>query len=110
MSWQALISHYCCCGELNLIFDHISVPSPPNRLVETGLHNFTLKEPPFQGCGKCDVWSQFDGETQDPYAWFLPHHFGLLLLHQAYPNATFVMNILAAIPPLGPRVFCTGIR
>ena len=56
------------------------------------LQNCKSKQPPFQGCGNYDVWGQFDVETQDPYAWFLPQHFALPLLHRAYPSATFVLN------------------
>jgi hypothetical protein len=91
-------SHYCC-GEAE------DAPTSPtssstkfpckNDSPTCGdcvLQNFKSKQPPFQGCGKYDVFTQFDVETQDPYAWFLPQHFALPLLHQAYPNATFVLN------------------
>jgi len=56
------------------------------------LQNCKSKQPPFQGCGKYDICGQFDVETQDPYAWILPQHFALPLFHEAYPNATFVLN------------------
>lgn len=48
--------------------------------------------PPFERCGKDQVlvWSQFDVETPDK--WFLPQHFALGLLHEAYPNATWILN------------------
>ena len=50
------------------------------------------ERPPFQGCGTYDVWSQFDVETSQPYAWFLPQHFTLPLLHEAHPRATIILN------------------
>jgi hypothetical protein len=51
--------------------------------------NFLAKrQAPQQTCGDCVAKfqvkraafsrSQFDVETQDPYAWFLPHHFRIL--------------------------------
>jgi hypothetical protein len=47
---------------------------------------------PFESCGSDQVlvWSQFDVETSDK--WFLPQHFALGLLHDAYPNATWILN------------------
>ena len=82
--------------------------APQQTCGDCVLQNCKSKQPPFQGCSKYDVLGQFDVETQGPYAWFLPQHFALPLFHQAYPNATFVLNIRS--DPFGPRVFCTGIR
>ena len=48
--------------------------------------------PPFQHCGTYDVWAQWDVETTVPYGWFLPQHFALGFLVQAYPNATWILN------------------
>ena len=49
---------------------------------------------PFEGCHSSpmgvQVWSSFDVETQDE--WFLPQHFAIGLLHEAYPNATWILN------------------
>jgi hypothetical protein len=47
---------------------------------------------PFQGCGDFKVYSQFAVETGDPYAWFLPQHYALPLLHQAHPSSAWILN------------------
>jgi hypothetical protein len=47
---------------------------------------------PFQDCGDYQVYSQFDVETGDPFSWFLPQHFALPLLHEAYPYSTWILN------------------
>jgi len=39
-----------------------------------------------------NVFSQFDVETGDPFAWFLPQHFTLPLLHESYPKSTWILN------------------
>lgn len=31
-------------------------------------------------------------EAQEPFAWFLPQHFALPLLHDAYPDAVWILN------------------
>jgi hypothetical protein len=54
--------------------------------------NMQLHQSPFQDCGDYQVYSQFDVETGDPFAWFLPQHFGLPLLHEAYPDSTWILN------------------
>jgi len=48
--------------------------------------------PAFQGCGNYQVFSQFDVESGDPFAWFLPQHYTLPLLYEHYPNATWILN------------------
>jgi hypothetical protein len=50
------------------------------------------EQPPLQGCGNYRVWSQMDVETTEPYSWFLPQHFALSLLHDAYPRAAIILN------------------
>lgn len=61
------------------------------------LKNLKGHRPAFTECGIVSssttttmIWSQFDVETAD--AWFLPQHFALGLLHEAYPNATWILN------------------
>ena len=46
---------------------------------------------PLEGCGTFQVWSRFDIETSEPYSWFLPQHFTLPILHDAYPTSTFIL-------------------
>eukprot|EP00934_Nitzschia_sp_Nitz4_P005524 Nitzschia sp. Nitz4//scaffold701_size1989//681//1321//NITZ4_009305-RA/size1989-processed-gene-0.3-mRNA-1//-1//CDS//3329557069//5514//frame0 len=52
------------------------------------------RRPVFSSCGPSDVkiqvWSQFDLETSA--SWFLPQHFALGPLHDAYPDATWIFN------------------
>ncbi|KAG7356245.1 hypothetical protein IV203_000931 [Nitzschia inconspicua] len=50
---------------------------------------------PFAGCHiqigeKVQVWASFDVETRSE--WFLPQHFAIGVLHQAYPNATWILQ------------------
>jgi hypothetical protein len=88
-------AHYCCGEEEDASTSSLTkfpCQAPQQTCGDCVLQNSKSGQPPFQGCGKYDVWSQFDVETQDPYSWFLPQHFALPLLHQAYPNATFILN------------------
>jgi hypothetical protein len=54
--------------------------------------NMRNHQKPFQDCGDYQVYSQFDVETGDPFSWFLPQHFALPLLHEAYPDSTWILN------------------
>jgi hypothetical protein len=54
--------------------------------------NMGSNQKPFQDCGDYQVYSQFDVETGDPFSWFLPQHFALPLLHEAYPDSTWILN------------------
>jgi hypothetical protein len=54
--------------------------------------NMGRNQKPFQDCGDYQVYSQFDVETGDPFSWFLPQHFALPLLHEAYPDSTWILN------------------
>jgi hypothetical protein len=96
-------SHYCCGGgggdgttkETNQNRTHF--PCPDDKTCgDCVLTNLKAHRPAFFGCGgeaqqqQEQVWSQFDVETAD--AWFLPQHFALGLLHEAYPNATWILN------------------
>jgi hypothetical protein len=55
--------------------------------------NMGSNQKPFQDCGDYQVYSQFDVETGDPFSWFLPQHFALPLLHEAYPESTWILNL-----------------
>jgi hypothetical protein len=107
-------AHYCCGGgggggtkENN---HRTQFPCPDDKTCgDCVLTNLKAHRPAFFGCGdetqqqqqqqqqqggetqqQQQVWSQFDVETAD--AWFLPQHFALGLLHEAYPNATWILN------------------
>ena len=83
-------AHYCC-GEMDT-----EVSFPCKRRQETCgtcvLENLKQHKPAFEACTvqPMQVWSQFDVETND--AWFLPQSFSLGLLHEAYPDATWILN------------------
>jgi Sulfotransferase domain len=90
-------SHYCCDTEHSAPDGQVSRSKFPCRKdqVTCGscvLANMKNERPPFEGCGDYYVWSQFDVETTEPFAWFLPQHKALPLLTEAYPNAAFVLN------------------
>ena len=58
-----------------------------------------LKEQPaLEGCGKDtssssqQVFAGMDVETDTPFGYFLPQHFALPLLHEADPNAVWILN------------------
>lgn len=80
-------AHYCCGGKST------QFPCLDEQTCgDCVLKNLQGHRPAFDNCGEVPilVWSQFDVETAD--AWFLPQHFSLGLLHQAYPNATWILN------------------
>ena len=83
--WSSV--HYCCGGK-STSFPCLDEPTCGKCI----LKNMKNHQHPFEGCGpeKVLVWSQFDVETADK--WFLPQHFALGLLHEAYPNATWILN------------------
>ncbi|CAB9510983.1 expressed unknown protein [Seminavis robusta] len=89
-------SHYCCDTEKSLAGQPARSQFPCRKdQVTCGscvLKNMKSERPPFQGCGDYYVWSQFDVETTEPYSWFLPQHKTLPLIHEAYPNAAFILN------------------
>jgi hypothetical protein len=65
----------------------------PTTTCGTCVHrNMGRNQKPFQDCGDYQVYSQFDVETGDPFSWFLPQHFALPLLHEAYPDSTWILN------------------
>jgi hypothetical protein len=100
--WKS--AHYCCGHKTTLAttkFPCLDDAGP--TCGDCVLKNLKGHRPAFSECGKnrgdemitgmgvdVVVWSQFDVETAD--AWFLPQHFALGLLHQAYPNATWILN------------------
>jgi len=82
--------HYCCgSGDPKVQFPCQQSGATCGSCV---FHNLNASQPAFHGCGNARVFSQFDVETGDPFAWFLPQHFTLPLLHESYPKATFVLN------------------
>ncbi len=96
--WKS--AHYCCGGT--------STKFPCLKEQTCGdcvLKNLKGHRPAFVECGDGQVliWSQFDVETAD--AWFLPQHFALGLLHQAYPNATWILNTRGSAREWAESVF-----
>jgi hypothetical protein len=102
-------SHYCCSRSSEKQVSHgdsdnnndahtpISFPcnGSGNSLTTCGAcvhRNMGSNQKPFQDCGDYQVYSQFDVETGDPFSWFLPQHFTLPLLHEAYPDSTWILN------------------
>lgn len=98
---QGFLSRHYCCGRNS---SQIQFPcqsataSPPQTSTcgECVLNNMKYKRPPFDGCQSgatqthVQVWASFDIETRDQ--WFLPQYFAIGLLHQFYPNATWILN------------------
>lgn len=96
--------HYCCgVGDGEDDFENTQFPCrAPSKATATArtcgecvLNNMKERRAPFDGChpGSTDsiqVWSSFDVETQEE--WFLPQHFAIGLLQEAYPNATWILN------------------
>jgi hypothetical protein len=106
-------SHYCCSksseqqaqspGDSNNDAHDAPISFPcgvsdddndsPTTTCGTCVHrNMHSNQKPFQDCGDYQVYSQFDVETGDPFSWFLPQHFALPLLHEAYPDSTWILN------------------
>jgi hypothetical protein len=99
-------SHYCCSrssekqaspGDDNDAHAPIGFPcgGSDDSLATCGscVHrNMRSNQKPFQDCGDYQVYSQFDVETGDPFSWFLPQHFALPLLHEAYPDSKWILN------------------
>lgn len=89
-------SHYCCDADPSSEQETPRSQFPcRDDQVTCGacvLDNMKEENPPFQGCGNYNVWSQFDVETTEPYSWFLPQHFTLPLLHQSHPHAAIILN------------------
>jgi Sulfotransferase domain len=90
-------AHYCCDTDHSAPDGQISRSKFPCRKdqVTCGscvLQNMKTERPPFEGCGDYYVWSQFDVETTEPFAWFIPQNKALPLLSEAYPNAAFILN------------------
>jgi len=89
-------SHYCC-GRAGGATSFPCLDAEGPTCGDCVWENLKNHRPAFDHCGGEDgttnsvqVWSQYDVETAD--AWFLPQHFALGLLHQSYPNATWILN------------------
>lgn len=102
-------SHYCCDTQktkkkdLEERLSATKFPCPKGTVTcGSCLHaNLLLQqqEPsrrPSQGaldvCGDYQVYARIDVESADPFAYFLPQHFALPLLHEHYPDATWILN------------------
>lgn len=91
-------SHYCCdtsgstFGENKKTRTEFPCGKDQTPCGDCVLQNMQNEWPPLEGCGDYHVWSQFDVETTEPYSWFLPQHFALPLLQDAYPRATVILN------------------
>lgn len=94
---QGWTSAHYCCGKQHATSKSTKFPCLDGAGPTCGdcvLKNLKGHRPAFSDCGSSTtttvIWSQYDVETAD--AWFLPQHFALGLLHQAYPNATWILN------------------
>jgi hypothetical protein len=88
-------SNYCCSSSTSTSKDQkTGFPCGAQETIcgACVYDNFKHSRHPFAGCGDYQVYSQFDVETGDPYAWFLPQHFTLPALDEAYPNSTWILN------------------
>ena len=89
-------SHYCCDANQSSTEETRRTQFPCRAdQVTCGacvLGNMKQEKQPFEGCGNYHVWSQFDVETTEPYAWFLPQHFTLPLIHHWHPHAAIILN------------------
>jgi hypothetical protein len=90
-------SNYCCSSsESHSLDQNVSTSFPCGDGERTCgacvFDNFKNGSHPFQGCGDYQVYSQFDVETGDPFAWFLPQYFTLPVLHESYPESTWILN------------------
>lgn len=87
-------SHYCCGGNGSGGNTATKFPCLDENAPTCGdcvLKNLKNHRLAFENCGTTrTVWSQYDVETAD--GWFLPQHFALGLLHESYPNATWILN------------------
>jgi hypothetical protein len=82
-------AHYCCDGSDRTRFPCEQPSKTCGACILQKMQSH--QESIFDDCqASAQVWSQFDVETAD--AWFLPQHFALGLLHQTYPNATWILN------------------
>jgi Sulfotransferase domain len=81
-------AHYCCHNS-----DRAQFPCDRQTCGSCVYHNLNASRPAFDNCGDgYAVHAQFDVETSDPFAWFLPQHYALPLLHDAYPGSTWILN------------------
>jgi hypothetical protein len=91
-------AHYCCDSNQNNNSDeyktHFYCGTNVRTCGQCVHQNMLHQRAPFDRCGAApyDVYSQFDVETSQPFAWFLPQHYTLPLLHEAYPNAIWILN------------------
>jgi hypothetical protein len=82
-------AHYCCRGSRRARFPCES----PSQTCGACVHaNLNGTRPAFHRCGPYAVYSQWDVETSAPFAWFLPQHYALPLLHESYPTSVWILN------------------
>jgi hypothetical protein len=84
-------AHYCCRKDGRRATSTFPCPKDSFSCGDCILNNMKNNVNPLQNCGDYQIWSQFDIETSEPYSWFLPQHFTLPILHEAYPSATFLL-------------------
>src|SRR3569623_272964 len=80
-------AHYCCHNSQRTQF--------PCDTLTCGACVYSIlnhSRPAFQGCGNYQVYAQWDVETSNPFAWFLPQHYTLPLIHEQYPQSTWILN------------------
>lgn len=87
--WKS--AHYCC-GDEDTNRTHF--PCPQTTCGACVHDNMLHQRPAFDKCSDKNtrVFSQFDVETAEPYAYFLPQHYTLPLLQQDYPDAVWILN------------------
>ena len=81
-------AHYCCHNSERKKF-----PCDRQTCGACVHTNLNQSRPAFQGCGSYTAFSQWDVETADPFAWFIPQHFALPLIHEHYPQSTWILNV-----------------
>jgi hypothetical protein len=90
-------AHYCCDETSTdpAIHNNTRFPCREQTCGACVHANLRLGQPAFHDCSssqRVQVWSRFDLESQEPFSWFLPQHYALSALHQAYNNATWILN------------------
>ncbi|GKY98290.1 hypothetical protein MPSEU_000786600 [Mayamaea pseudoterrestris] len=97
--------HFCAYGDLQ-----DAPPCSKATMAECVLYNMAEGRRMFDGCGNYQVYAQIDGERPKSRGWgtlyengtrikdvafghFLPQHFNLEVIHNDYPEATFILPL-----------------
>jgi hypothetical protein len=107
-------SHYCCCGSTQMEYPCTNpatsqIPGHnPNQIMSVKMHsNLQEGRSILSNLGEYSIHAQLDGELffrqqedvegrngRGPrWSYFLPQHYHLENLHQAAPNATWILNL-----------------